>query len=122
MTFFNKDHSFISKPETSLVNMLVIVKCSGAHYKREIIFLPTTFEYRSTNFTEYFNWVFIKWTILWDPFGIENYIFIIFLLLHKIIEPAQSWFSSFFHKETPKCCRTHWTCRIAIFKPKFVFN
>src|SRR6185312_13006529 len=71
---FDKGYSLVCQPETSLIKMLVIKKSSSPHYECKVIFPPSTFEYRSTNFFKFFHRILIKWTILRYVPGIKKYI------------------------------------------------
>src|SRR5690606_40367946 len=50
--FFHEDFTAVGQPETSLVDVLMIVEWTRTHHKNEVVRFPTFFEYRSSDIAE----------------------------------------------------------------------
>src|SRR5690606_10395198 len=86
--FFHEDFTAVGQPETSLVDVLMIVEWTRTHHKNEVVRFPTFFEYRSSDIAEYFDRILVKWRILRNILGIEHYVFVCRLIV--IPEPFES--------------------------------
>src|SRR5690554_5740416 len=64
----------VSKPETALIQMLVVIKGTRTHHENKIVFLPATLKYTGTHFPKYLDGTFVKGTIHGDVFRIIKYI------------------------------------------------